>query len=130
MSLLEQDTTKKGREFSVPEFELGDDKEYKVETIQDSAVYAKKVDGHLPELYYLVTWKGYPEKESIKKPSSTVMHLRTMVSTFHKDHPEKLTATSIPLNSASPMAKLMIQLPAKQKQGQPTGRATKPTKTR
>ena len=33
MSLLEQDTLKKGREFSMPEFELGDDKEYKVEAI-------------------------------------------------------------------------------------------------
>ena len=55
MSLLEQDSTKKGREFSVPEFEPGDDnKEYKVEAIQDSAVYAKEADGHLPGLYYLV----------------------------------------------------------------------------
>ena len=35
-------------------FEPGDDKEYKVEAIQDSAVYAKETDGHLPGLYYLV----------------------------------------------------------------------------
>ena len=56
VSLLEQDTTRKGREFSVPEFELepGDDKEYEVEAIRDSAVYAKEADGHLPGLYYLV----------------------------------------------------------------------------
>ena len=33
VSLLEQDTTRKGREFSMPEFEPGDDKEYKVEAI-------------------------------------------------------------------------------------------------
>ena len=33
MSLLEQDITKKGWKFSVPEFELGDDKEYEVEAI-------------------------------------------------------------------------------------------------
>ena len=45
--LLEQETTRKGREFSVPEFESGDNKEYKVEAIRDSAVYAKEVDGHL-----------------------------------------------------------------------------------
>ena len=54
MSLLEQNTTKKEREFSVPEFELDDDKEYEVEAIQDSVVYAKKADGHRPGLYYLV----------------------------------------------------------------------------
>ena len=54
VSLVEQDTTRKGRKFSVPVFEPGNDKEYEVELIQDSAVYAKKVDGHLSELYYLV----------------------------------------------------------------------------
>ena len=54
VSLLEQDTTRKGREFSVPEFEPGDDKEYEVEAIRDSAVYAKEADGHFPGLYYLV----------------------------------------------------------------------------
>ena len=55
MSLLEQDTTRKGREFSVLEFESGDDdKKYKVEAIQDSVVYVKEVDGHLLGLYYLV----------------------------------------------------------------------------
>ena len=37
------------------EFDAGDNKEYKVEAIQDSAVYAKKAEGHLPGLYYLVS---------------------------------------------------------------------------
>ena len=54
MSLLEQDITKKRREFLVSEFKLGNNKEYKIEAIQDSAVYAKEADGHLPGLYYLV----------------------------------------------------------------------------
>ena len=64
VSLLEQDTTRKGWEISVPEFEPGDDKEYEVEAIRDSAVYTRKADGHLPGLYYLVAWKGYPEEKS------------------------------------------------------------------
>ena len=38
----------------VSEFDEGKNKQYKVEAIQDSAVYTKKVDGHLPRLYYLV----------------------------------------------------------------------------
>ena len=48
MSLLEQDTTRKKRmnKFTeVPKFELGNNKEYKVEAIHNSAVYAKKTDG-------------------------------------------------------------------------------------
>ena len=54
MSLLKQEITRKGRDFSVPEFEPGHNKEYKVEAIRDNAVYAKEADGHLPGLYYLV----------------------------------------------------------------------------
>ena len=64
MSLLEQDIIKKGREFSVSEFEPGDNKKYKVEAIQDNAVYAKKTNRHLPRLYYLVAWKGYSEEKN------------------------------------------------------------------
>ena len=36
------------------EFEASDNKECKVEAIQDSAIYAKKTDEHLSGLYYLV----------------------------------------------------------------------------
>ena len=107
VSLLEQDSTKKGQinEFSVPEFEPGDDKEYEIEAIRDSAVYAKEADGHLPGLYYLVAWKGYPKEENTWELSSAVMHLRKMVSTFHKDHSEKPTVISAPLDFAPPMTK-------------------------
>ena len=60
MSLLEQDTTKKGRvdkEVKQMEFDVGDDDsgEYKVEAIRDNAVYARESkSGHLPGFYYLV----------------------------------------------------------------------------
>ena len=50
MSILEQDTKRKGRKFIVPDFQPGDDKEYKVEAIQDSTVYTKKANRHLPGL--------------------------------------------------------------------------------
>ena len=86
------------------EFEPGDDKEYEVKAIRDSAVYAKEADGYLPGLYYLVVWKDYPKEENTWEPFSAVMHLWKMVSTFYKDHLEKLTATSTLLGSAPPMA--------------------------
>ena len=57
MLLQEQNTTKKGRvdETTQLDFEGGDDKEYEVEEIRDSAVYAMESEaGHLPGLYYLV----------------------------------------------------------------------------
>ena len=57
VSLLEQDTTRKERvdETTQLEFEAGDDEEYKVEEIRDSAVYAMESEaGHLLRLYYLV----------------------------------------------------------------------------
>ena len=99
-----------------------------MESIQDSAVYAKEADKHLPGLYYLVAWKGYPEEKNIWELSSAVMHLRKMVSIFHKDQPEKPTATSEPLDSAPPMTKPTTQLSAKQKQGRSSGRAKKRAK--
>ncbi len=70
VSLLEQDIIKKGRvdeTRSRLEFENeGNGKEYEVEAICDSAVYAKKSDSghHLPGLYYLVSWKGYPKERN------------------------------------------------------------------
>ena len=67
MSLLEQDTTikKRMKEFAkVPEFELDNDKEYEIEAIQDSAIYTKEVDRHLPGLYYLDSWKRYPKEKN------------------------------------------------------------------
>ena len=78
VSLLEQDITKKGRvdeEVRQMEFDTDNDDsgEYKVEAIWDSVVYARESEsGHLPGLYYLVSWKRYPEKENTWKSASAV----------------------------------------------------------
>lgn len=55
--LLEQNTTKKGwinKFLLVLEFEAGNNKEYKIEIIQNNSVYAKKANKYLLELCYLV----------------------------------------------------------------------------
>ena len=57
ISLLEHDTIRKEQideNMTKLEFDTGDNEEYKVEIIKDSAVYAKKSEGHLLSLYYLV----------------------------------------------------------------------------
>ena len=113
------------------ELDAGDDSgEYEVEVIRDSAVYARESEsGHLSGLYYLVSWKGYPEEENTWEPASAVQHLRKLICLFHKDHPDKPTATSPAIDTAPPMARSTVKLPAKQKQGQPAkGRATKRVK--
>lgn len=48
----------------VSESEIGDNKEYKVEHIQNITVYNMKANRYLLGLCYLVTWKGYLEKEN------------------------------------------------------------------
>ncbi len=51
------------------EFEAGDNKEYEVEAIIDSVVYGQQANDQIPGLYYLILWKGYPEKENTWEPS-------------------------------------------------------------
>ncbi len=71
MSLLEQDTTRKrwvdNKALPEPEkeFEAEDDKEYEVETIIDSAMYDQQINNsQMPDFYYLISWKSYPEEEN------------------------------------------------------------------
>ncbi len=138
MSLLEKDTTRKGRvdeTTSRLEFESnGNSKEYKVEAICDSIVYARESEGHLPGLYYLVSWKGYSEEENTWEPASAVIHLCKLISNFHLDHPEKPTATSPPIDCAPPMARPIVkpraETSSKQKRDRPAkdSNASKRTK--
>ena len=67
MLLLEQNITRKGRvDENVTEFKASNDKQYKVEGIWDSAVYAKEsAASHLLELYYLISLKSYFEEKNI-----------------------------------------------------------------
>ncbi len=47
-------------------FEAKGNKEYEVEAIINSAVYGQQANNsnQMPGLYYLVLWKGYPEKKN------------------------------------------------------------------
>ena len=136
MSLLEQDTTRKGRVVEKitesTKLDAGDDKsgEYEVKAIQDSAVYARESgSGHLPGLYYLVFWKSYLEEENTWKPYSAVQHLRKLISSFHKDHPDKPTAIFETIDIAPSMTRPTIKPAAnsapKQKKGQPVNSTNK-----
>ncbi len=123
--MLEQDITRKGRvDKALPEpekeFEAGDNKEYEVEAIIDSTVYGQQANDQIPGLYYLVLWKGYPEEENTWEPSLAVIHLRKLISTFHKEYLEKPTATSPPLDSTSLMARSTIPKEPKRKRGRPS----------
>ena len=47
------------------EFKAGDNKEYEVKAIIDSAMYGQQANNdQMPDLYYLVSWKGYKEEKN------------------------------------------------------------------
>ena len=116
------------------ELDAGEDEggEYEVEAICDSAVYAQESEmGNLPGLYYLVSWKGYPKEENTWEPYSAVQHLWKLISLFHKNHPDKLTAISEAINTAPPIVRPMIMpttKPTKWKQGRPANSINKRAK--
>ena len=69
VSLLEQDSTKKGRvDKNATKLDAGDNEssEYKMEAICNSAVYAKESEsGYILGLYYLGFWKSYLKEKNI-----------------------------------------------------------------
>ena len=112
MLLLELDNTKKewvDKKVTKLDFEANNSEEYKVEAIRDSAIYAKESKGHLPKLYYLVAWKGYLEKKNTWEPVLAVHYLRKLISSFHKNHPEKPSATFPTIDSSLLMARPTVK---------------------
>ena len=91
------------------EFNVSNNKKYKVKTIINSAIYTKEIEEHLPGLYFLIFWKDYIEEKSIWEPFFAVMHLQKIISTFYKDHQDKPTVTFLSLNSASSMTKPSVK---------------------
>ena len=72
----------------------GEAEEFEVETICDNAVYAKESkSSQIPGLYYIISWKDCPEEENTWKPALAIQHLRRLISTFHKENPDKPSAT-------------------------------------
>ena len=137
--LLELHTTKKGRVNDTQldfEFEAGNDKEYEVDGIWNSAVYTRESAGQLPGLYYLVLWKSYPEEKSTLELALAIQHFWRLVTAYHKNNPKKPIATSLQVKTAPPMARLSApprptaKLTTAPKQGQHVGSMAAPTKKR
>ncbi len=126
MSLLEQDTTRKGLVETAIELDGSNSENYKVNAICDNVVYAKESDSndHLLGFYYLVLWKGYPKEKYTWESALAILYLRKLISTFYHDHSEKPTAISALIDSALPIERRIAKPRAetsstKQKQSRP-----------
>ena len=122
MSLLEQDTTRKKQvdDENVEELDASNKGagEYEVKAIQNSAVYARESEsGYLPSLYYLVSWKEYPKEKNTWEPALIVQHLKKLIRSFYKEHPDKPTATFPTIDTAPSMTRPTVKPtgPLKQK---------------
>ena len=85
---------------------------------------------HLLGLYYLVSWKRYPEEENTWESASVVQHLKKLINLFHKNHPDKSTATSPAINIAPLMVRSTVKPTdfPKQKRGWPANSTNKRVK--
>lgn len=120
--LLDQDITRKEQaDENAIILKTGNSKEYKVETIWDSAVYTKKSElNYLLGIYYLVFWKNYLKKKNICKPYLIVQHFKKLINLFYKDYLNKPTAISKIIDTVLPIAKPIIKFSTKKKQSQLT----------
>lgn len=129
MSILEKNNTKKRQikkvTFQVKFEENNNNKKYEVNTICNSAVYAKQSKiGYLLGYYQSLSQKDYPEKNKTQESILIIKHLWTLFSTYPKKHLEKLLENLTLVNSVSLMTKPIVKLflefsVAKKKIGQP-----------
>ncbi len=95
------------------ELDNGVSKKYKVKAFCNITTYVKELEGHLPGLYYLVSWKGYPKEENTWKPALAVLPFCKLISTYYRDYFDKPTTTSLPIDSAWLMARPTVKPKAK-----------------
>ena len=112
--MLEQDTTRKGRvNEKILQLKFKDNsegEEYELEAICNNTIYVKESEsGQLPGLYYLISWKDFPEGENTSESASAIQYLRRLVSTFHKKTPDKPITTSTPVDTAPLTARLTVK---------------------
>ena len=106
VSLLEKDSSKRGEYAKENDIELDpgedeDHQEYIVDKIVDSVYFEGDATNDLPEgLHYNIHWKGFPVSEDTWEPFESVMHLKGMISQFHKNHPNRPSSTLRPKPAA------------------------------
>ena len=92
------------------EFHDNGDKEYEVEAICNSPVYAKKSESsHLPDLHYLISWKSNPKKKNTWELASAIKYLWRLFNIFQKKHLEKPTITLTPIDIALQVARPTVK---------------------
>ena len=89
--------------------EFSNNKEYKVNGIQDSTIYAKESTEQLPGLYYLDSWKSYSEEENTWELALAIQYLQRLVTAYQKNNLKKPIMISVPVNTTLPMARLTIK---------------------
>lgn len=113
MLLPEQNTTKKeqiDKIMSELEFVNKGNGKYEIKVLCGSAVYTREFQGHLPDLYNLVSWKGYLEEENTWKPVLAIQNPQKLATNFYKEYPENPMVVSLLIDSAPPIARLTAKL--------------------
>lgn len=92
------------------DLEASNNKEYEVDSIQNSMVYARKsAIKQLPGLYYLILSKSDFEIQNTSEPTLAIQHLWKLTTIYHKNNLKILIATFFPVNTALAMARPTVK---------------------
>ncbi len=91
------------------ELDKGNSEEHEIEAIHDSGIYTRVSKGHLLGLYYLFSWKSYSKNENTWEPTLALLYLRKLISTLHRDHLNKPTATFLSIDFAPLTARSTVK---------------------
>ena len=118
MLLLEKEITRRKavdqKKANQLKLEKREQPKLEVGSIMDDMVFVKKaIDSRPPGSYYLIHWKEKTHIKDTWESVEKISHLQLQLKRYYGKNPDKLTATSLPLDKKAPLFLMAARLEIK-----------------